>query len=267
MSEEIRNLVEEPTENAGEQTAEESVEQPKLYTQEEFDAKMDELLGKKLGRAKAKMQREYEEEIAKYRDAENVINAGMATESIEEATTKLREFYESKGVKIPERTEDPYSQEEVKVLADYEAKKIIDAGFDEVVEELNRLADKGLEKMSGKEKALFGHLSEYHQGEKDRKALEKIGVNAEVLKDADFMEFAKNLNPKMNAKEKYELFQKYKPKPQIEKMGSMTNKHAADNGVKDFYTFEEANQFTKAELDANPKLYKAILDSMPKWKR
>ena len=48
-------------------------------------------------------------------------------------------------------------------------------------------------------------------------------------------------------------------------MGSMTNKEVADNGVKDFYTYEEAMKFTKADFDKNPLLYTKVQESMTKW--
>ncbi len=44
-------------------------------------------------------------------------------------------------------------------------------------------------------------------------------------------------------------------------MGSMKNNNSADNGVKDFYTPEEARSFTRRELDENP----ALFNSDGKW--
>ena len=38
-----------------------------------------------------------------------------------------------------------------------------------------------------------------------------------------------------------------------------------DNGVKEFYTYDEAIKFTKADFDKNPELYKAVENSMSKW--
>lgn len=37
------------------------------------------------------------------------------------------------------------------------------------------------------------------------------------------------------------------------------------NGVKDYYSYEESLQFTRADLDRNPELFKAIERSMPQW--
>ena len=48
-------------------------------------------------------------------------------------------------------------------------------------------------------------------------------------------------------------------------MGSMKNSTGEEGTVKDFYTRDEALQFTKKDLDKNPALYKAIEASMLKW--
>ena len=45
----------------------------------------------------------------------------------------------------------------------------------------------------------------------------------------------------------------------------MKSTSTQDNGVKDFYSREEALKFTKEDLDKNPDLYKAIERSMYKW--
>ena len=37
------------------------------------------------------------------------------------------------------------------------------------------------------------------------------------------------------------------------------------NEVKDFYSYEESLQFTKADFDKNPALFKAVERSMQKW--
>lgn len=45
----------------------------------------------------------------------------------------------------------------------------------------------------------------------------------------------------------------------------MTNKQTQDNGIKDFYSFEEAKKFSKSDFDKNPALYAAVCKSMTKW--
>ena len=66
----------------------------------------------------------------------------------------------------------------------------------------------------------------------------------------------------------YELYTKTQPKKEIKTIGSMKSTKATDdNGVQDFYSFEEASKFTKADFDKNPALFKAVQASIPKWKK
>ena len=45
----------------------------------------------------------------------------------------------------------------------------------------------------------------------------------------------------------------------------MTNT-SNQNGVKEYYTYEEASNFTKEDFDKNPELFKAVEKSMQRWK-
>lgn len=273
--EDNENVVVETTENVEEQATEQLVDgssvaettepvEEKLYSQADLDKlvneRVDELLPRKLERAKAKLNREYED---KYSRVETVLNAGLGTNDLAEATNKLADFYKQKGINIPEQPK--YSERDVELLARAEADDIISSGFDEVVEEVDRLADIGVANMTSREKATFQRLAEYRRNEEARKELAKIGVGDKVLQDNDFIEFSNKLNPSLSVKEKYELYSQVKPKPKVETMGSMKNNTNKDSGVKDFYTRDEALKFTKKDFDKNPALYKAVEQSMSKW--
>ena len=262
MNEELRVDM---TENVGGQTTEQSVEaQPKTYTEEEFNQRLDDLLAKKLARKEAKIRKEYEEKYSPYKEVETVLNAGLGTSDIKEATSNLRDFYEKKGIKIP-TSQPSYSDDDMKVLAGVEAQKIIDLGFDEVVEEVDRLADKGLDNMTAREKLVFSKLADYRKTESDKKELAKIGVSEAALQDKDFLEFAADLNPNLSMKDKYQKYLKYRPKKEVETIGSMRNPAYSGKEVKDFYTREEALKFTTKDFDNNPALFKAVENSMRKW--
>ena len=45
----------------------------------------------------------------------------------------------------------------------------------------------------------------------------------------------------------------------------MKSGNVADKGVKEFYTRDEALQFTKKDFDNNQELFKAVERSMLKW--
>lgn len=250
--------VELPTEEVV--VTEEVIEQPKTYTEDELNARVDELLAKKIARKEARIRKEYDK---KYGKLENVLRAGTGEDDLNTITDTLSNFYTKKGIQIP--TEPTYSESDMKVLANAEAQSIIDSGFDEVVEEVDRLAELGVDNMTSREKLVFTKLAEYRKSEQDRKDLAKMGVSEAALEDKEFIEFAEKLNPNMSTKEKYEMYTQYKPKPKVETMGSMKNTTSNDTGVKDFYTRDEALKFTKKDFDKNPALFKAVENSMLKW--
>ena len=244
------------TENT-EQTAEQT---PKTYTEEEFNAKLDEVLGKKIARKEAKIRKEYER---KYGDLEEVLKAGTGKDNVVEMADTFRDFYQRKGITIPQKP--AYSDRDIEVLARAEADDIIHSGDDEVADELKRLTDIGFENMTAREKAVFKTLAE-HRNETDRgRQLSKIGVTADVYNSREFKEFASKFSASTPITEVFEIYSKQQPKKEIKTMGSMKNSDSNDSNIKDFYTRDEALKFTKKDFDNNPALFKAVEASMLKW--
>ena len=258
MIEQENLVVEEIAENV-EPTTEES---PKTYTEAEFNAKLDEVLGKKIARKEAKIRKEYER---KYGSLEEVLKAGTGKDSVEEMTDTFTKFYESKGIKIPQKP--TYSSKDIEILARAEADEIIRSGLDEVVEEVDRLTDLGVANMTAKEKAIFKVLAEHRQSAERSNELSKIGVTEDVYNSAEFKSFASKFNPNIPITDVYDIYRKTQPQKEIRTMGSMKNNSSSDSGVKEFYTVEEAKKFTKADYDKNPALMAAVERSMSKWKR
>ncbi len=250
---ENENLVTEVTENV-EQTTEET---PKTFTQEEVDA----IVGKRIARREAKIRKEYDR---KYGELENVLRAGTGKESVEEMTDTFSKFYESKGITI--RKEPQYSEKDLKTLAKAEADEFINAGYEDVVEEVERLAEIGVDKMSAREKALFEVLAKHRATTEKNKELSAIGITKEVYESAEFKEFSSQFNSNVPISKVYDLYKQTQPKKEHKTMGSMKNTNSADNGIKEYYSPEEAKRFTRKELDENPALFNAIRKSMQKWK-
>jgi ClpP class serine protease len=259
--ENMNNLVTEVTENV-EPTTEEvvEVEQPKVYTEEELNQRVDEIVGKRIRRKEAKIRKEYDR---KYGNLEQVLRAGTGEETVEGMTGTFRKFYESKGIKMP--TEPTYSEKDTSILARAEAEDIINAGFEDVIEEVDRLAEIGLENMSSREREVFGILANYRQNTEQSRDLERIGVTKDVYDSKEFKDFAKKFDSTIPVTEIYEIYNKMQPQKEIKSMGSMKSGNVADKGVKEFYSRDEALQFTKKDFDNNPELFKAVERSMLKW--
>ena len=248
------------TEKVAENVETATEESPKIYTEDELNAKLDEILGKRLSRKEAKIRKEYEK---KYGNLEEVLKAGTGKQSLSEITDSLKQYYESKGVRIPDRSD--YSARDIEVLAKAEADDIINAGFEEVVEEVERLAKLGASNMTAKDKVLFKVLAEHRQDTERKNELENLGVTEDVYESKDFKDFARKFNANTPIADIYDIYTKTLPKKEIKPMGSMKNSTGENGGVKDFYTREEALRFTKKDFDKNPALYKAVEASMLKW--
>lgn len=237
----------------------EEIPAPKTYTQEEVDA----IVGKAKARNTAKIRKEYEKKYEKNSELEEVLRAGTGKESVEELTETFKQFYKGKGINIPEKP--AYSAKDIEVLAKADAAEFINGGFEDVVEEVDRLAALGVANMSDREKAVFKVLAEHRQNAERSKELSDLGIAEGEYTSQEFTEFASKFNPNTPIKDIYDIYSKTKPKKDIKPMGSMKSTTPKDNGVKDFYTREEAMQFTKKDFDKNPALYKAVTESMLKW--
>jgi hypothetical protein len=243
---EINENFVEQTENV-EQTTEQT---PKTYTQEEVDA----IVGKSKARASAKIRKEYER---KYGELEEVLKAGTGKESVEEITGTFRDFYTKKGVQFAQKP--TYTDKDNEILAKAEADEIIRSGLEDVVEEVDRLADIGVQNMTPREKVLFKTLAEYRQNTERVNELTQMGVTEDVYNSEEFKEFAKQFNATTPISNIYNLYAKQKPKKEITTMGSM--KQGPVTGVKDYYTPAEIEKLSMDDLK-NPAVWDAVRKSM-----
>jgi hypothetical protein len=259
MNENENLVLDEGTENVEATATEEMVEQvaepEKVYTEEEFNNKLNEVAGKRDARTKRQYDRKYGGLI-------DVLKAGTGIDDVDELTNTFKDFYSKKGVEFA--TKPTYSAEETEVLAKADADKIIDLGYEDVVEEINRYADIGIENLNPREKEALKILAEYQDKTEKVKELSKIGVSADVYDSKEFKDFAKQFVSNKPITEIYNLYIQTQPKKQIKPAGSIKNA-TVDKGVKDFYTKEEVMKFTKEDFDKNPALFEACVKSMQKW--
>lgn len=260
--EDNNELVEETTEKVEEQATEELVEGNTEPTTEEVsepvktytDAEVDEMVKKKLFRQKQKLDREYNKELSKYKRAEEVLNAGLGTSNIEDATNSLADFYKEKGITIPEHHET-LSEDDIETLAIRDANLIIEDGYEDIVKETDRLAELGMDNMSKREKTIFKMLANERSKIENEKEIAELGISKEEIESEAFKEFSKKLNPSLSLKEKYEMYSQTKPKKIENKMGSMKN--GATSVVKEYYSPEEIAKLTEDDLNI-PGVYEAV---------
>lgn len=247
----------EVTENV-ETTTEET---PKTYSEEEFEAalnerlnkRLDEILPGKIARREAKIRKEYDK---KYGELENVLRAGTGKESVEEIKDTFKDFYQKKGIQIQERPN--YSDRDIEVLAKAEAEDIIRCGLDEVIEEVDRLAQIGAANMDKREKSLFKALAEYRQKVERTNELSKMGVTEDVYNSKEFSDFASKFNSNVSVSEIYDIFKQKQPKKNIKPMGSMKQ---AQTEQRDYFTPDEIERLTMDDLD-DPAVWEKVRRSM-----
>ena len=250
------NFVAEQAAENVEQTTEQT---PKLFTQEEMSA----AVGKAKARERAKVTKQFERQ---YGGLKKVLTAGTGIEDIGEMTDTFRQHYTKRGIEMPKQIDySTYNDADLSVLAQHDAESIIGGGYEEVVEEVDRLAEIGIENMTAREKATFKALAEYRQSTERGRELSAIGVTEDVYNSDEFKKFASNFNPNVPIKDVFDIYRKTQPQKQYQTTGSMKSNVSTNNGIKDFYTPDEAKKFTREEVRNNPLLAQKIEESMKKW--
>lgn len=225
--------------------------------QEEFNGMVKNRLDRK--------DREYQKEISKYKDTENVLKSTLGASDINEANKKLREYYESEGVKLPDVYTPGLSSREIEVLAKAEAEDVIEEGYDAMLNEANRLAEKEYKNLNEREKIIFNTLAEKLTEENNKSKLSKIGAPQDILSDKSFIEFKKQFVSKTPIEDIYNFYVKTKgsqAKPAT--MGSMKDT-VAQKESKDFYSPTDVKNLSDDEW-SKPGVWEKALASIKKWK-
>ena len=268
---ETENVETETTEEMQEEVNKEATEAEKenseaeekvlTFTQTKLNKMMEDRVRREQNAAKrneANIRREYEDKLA---DIENIIKAGFGTNNLDEGLTRITELCKDKGITIPERTNN-FSKSDLEVLANHTADEIIADGYDAVDLELKKLANKGADKMTSREKLIFGKLNTAKKVMDSEKELASIGVKPEILQSKEFKDFAdKFTGSKFSMKEVYEMYAKEsKPKPKAKPIGSMINNNPKQE--KTFISEAEFDKMTDKEIEENMDL---IRKSMRSW--
>lgn len=255
-------------ENQGEVTEAEGTnegskkEENKLeITQDELNRMIEERVKREKNtsrRNESNLRQEYENKIA---NIENIIKAGFGTNNLDEGLDRISELCKQKGIKIPDMI-NSNSQSDLEVLANHSASEIIADGYDAVDSELKRLAGKGVDKMTTREKLIFSKLNDQKKQMDNERELEAIGVKREILDSKEFKDFAdKFTGSKFSMKEVYEMYaQNNKPKPKAKPIGSMINNNPKQ--PKDFISEAEYDKMSKKEIQDNMSV---IRKSMLQW--
>ena len=267
ISEEIENseeLTEEETvqeEVKEEETVNETEEpkeepQGKFYTDEEFNAKVNEIADRRVARKMRKVNRELDD----YKDTINVLKSQLGGDTIEDVNSNLRKLYENEGVELPKKyvSEDSELNE---LLADRDFKDFETEGIKSITDEANRLAGIGYENLTSKDKILFSKLVNKIDTENDKKVLKGLNVDESILEDKDFISFREQFNREVPISKIYDLYSG-KKETKINTPGNLENKSTAE---RDYFTEEEIEALTMEQLD-DPKIWEKVRKSQTRNK-
>lgn len=258
------------TDTEGEQTNEESTPKKEevrqtlrelLKNNPDYQQEFSDMMKTRLDR----QERNFQKELSKYKDTENVLKSTLNASDIEEANKKLREYYENEGVKLPEVYKPGLSSREIEVLAKADAQDFINEGYDSMLNEANRLAAKEYKNLNDRERIVFNTLAEELNKENSRRELLKVGAKEDVLNDKDFVNFRNQFNSKTPIGDIYNLYlQTHNSKSKPTPMGSMKDT-TAQKEIKDYYSPDDVNKLTDEDW-AKPGVFEKALASMKKWK-
>lgn len=235
-------------ENTETPAVEEKVEQQEFTPEQQ--RKINEIIQSRVASTKRSEEKKYQKLV-------NTIKAGMKAETndVDEITSMARKLYKENGIDIPD--EPIYSEEDEQILADAEAQKIIELGYDAIASETDNFSGK-----SSRDKKVYEALMRKKRELDNLKSLEQIGVSKEEYTGREFQDFAKKFNSDTPYTEIYEMYSKInkkEPSP-IGSMKSVTK----DDGIKEYYSPEEFDRLTDEQLD-NPKIWEAVQKSKEKW--
>lgn len=207
-----------------------------------FEEKVEE----RLIRDRVNRERKQNKELAKYRQLESVIKAGLGVDNLDDAISKTSSFYREQGITIPEYT-DVHSERDEKILAKADAQEIIDLGMSEMEAEANRIASIPKEKRSIREQTMFNTLCEKIVEQRQVNELKEKGIKTEILEDKNFKEFKSKFAFNTPISDIYEMYSKLNAKP-VEKPASAGSAKNEVGKATETFSAERINNMTPQEL-------------------
>lgn len=242
--------VETTTEETTPQTTE-NVAAPaeKTFTQEQ----VNDIVKERVGRAERSNERKYSRIIG-------ILQKGTGAKDLNEIEQTLSNFYQNQGIDV---SQPMYDDSDEETLANSDAQKIIDLGYDEIVSETERMYNQGYENLNKREKYAYKKLAEERKRIEQTTELKSIGVSDDEINSQDFKDFRAKFNDNTSLKDVYDLYSKIKPKEPKEPIGSMKNDTSKEE-VKEYYSPEDFDKLTEEQLN-DPKIWAAVTRSKAKW--
>lgn len=226
-NEEVEVNNETSEESLEENLTEVEVEQPKTYTEEEYQKAINKII--------ARERSKYEKQINPL--ISTLKAGGFEEEDIPSLTNALKKSYENQGINIP-KYDQMLTEKEQKALARADAEEVIELGEEVMKQTFAELYAKP--DRSVREEELMYLISKEHSKRTAKKDLLELGADPDqVLNDNKFKEFARKWSNDVSVKEIYQAYKKLNNKP--------VQKPASAGSVKN--NESETSKFTQAKLD------------------
>lgn len=247
------------------QETEQSEDDIEKLIEERANKLFQEKVEERLKRDRNSRERKQNKELAKYRQLENVIKAGLGVDNIDDAISQSSEFYRGQGVNIPEYNADLYSERDERILADADAKEIIGSGKEEIEAEANRIASIPLDKRSAREKIVFDALCKELINLRDVDELKAKGYKTDILDTKEFSDFRDQFNVNTPISKIYEMYKQVTGQV-VQKPKSPGSAKSATSikQIKDYYSPEDFDKLTDEDL-RNPKIMEVVDKSRLQW--
>lgn len=245
--------VPETSEEQVETSASESQEQVQV-SNEDIDKQIEERANRlfeekiesRLARDRAKREREFQKELSKYKQLENVIKTGVGVDNLDDAISKTTEFYTNQGYTIPQ-FKDSYSERDEKILANADAQEIIELGENEMEAEANRIASIPAEDRTLREKTIFNSLCKELISRRDVRELEGKGYKTEILDTKEFKDYKNQFKDDVSISKIYEMYVKENQKLE-EKPASAGSAKNLSTQQKNKFSVEQINSMSPQEI-------------------
>lgn len=229
-------------------------EKVRTFTQDEVNEMMD----KRIKRERRKLDREYQEELSKYKELAYLTQKGLDTDDFDEAIDKTREFYDKKGIKYsPEE-----STRDEQILANAYAQEILEdcENIEDIEDAIKDLSKKGA-RMTDRDALVIKGLDNEVKTRKRLAELSALGVSEEVYNSKEFKDFESKFAKETPISDIYEIYNTtQKAEKHIQNPGSM--KSVPSTEKKTFISEREYDKMTDKEIEENMDL---IRESMAKW--
>lgn len=234
--------------------------------EERANKRTQEQIEQRLIRDRINRERKQNQELAKYRQLESIMKAGLGVETLDEAINKSSEFYKGQGVNIPiYKEESSLSERDEKILAEADAREIISFGKQEMETEANRIASIPENKRTLREKTVFNALCKELINLRDVDTLKSKGYEIDLLNEKKFIEFRNQFNVNTPIETIVGMYKQVNNlNVEQPKSPGSAKSSTGIKQIKDYYSPEDFDKLTDEDL-RNPKIMEIVDKSRLQW--